>query len=218
MLQNWEWFLAIFYQGQHLLPGLTTIIRVGFSQSKAGVKSLGFVCQTNTSKSLCVLCRALSRVQGRFTVVSCQRVSTSKYHTLGNKALRGRIFPTWTLFFLAENRENTFKAGKSSLTRQELDQHSLEEILFRELIASLSVVSVRFGSVSVSSICYRPGSVHVRFRFLRFLVDFGSVRFGSVFGTFCIDICFFFPASERQIQIASRNWFHEQRLSKSGES
>ena len=41
-----------------------------------------------------------------------------------------------------------------------------------------SVVSVRFGSVSVSSICYRPGSVHVRFRFLRFLVDFGSVRFG----------------------------------------
>ena len=93
-------------------------------------------------------------------------------------ALRGRIFPTWTLFFLAENRENTFKAGKSSLTRQELDQHSLEEILFRELIASLSVVSVRFGSVSVSSICYRPGSVHVRFRFLRFLVDFGSVRFG----------------------------------------
>ena len=131
-------------------------------------------------------------VQGRFTVVSCQRVSTSKYHTLGNKALRGRIFPTWTLFFLAENRENTFKAGKSSLTRQELDQHSLEEILFRELIASLSVVSVRFGSVSVSSICYRPGSVHVRFRFLRFLVDFASVRFGSVFGTFCIDICFFF--------------------------
>ena len=145
MLQNWEW-LTIFYQGQHLLPGLTTIIRVGFSQSKAGVKSLGFVCQTNTSKSLCVLCRALSRVQGRFTVVSCQRVSTSKYHTLGNKALRGRIFPTWTLFFLAENRENTFKAGKSSLTRQELDQHSLEEILFRELIASFSVW-FRFGSV-----------------------------------------------------------------------
>ena len=37
----------------------------------------------------------------------------------------------------------------------------------------------RFGSFSVSSICYyRPGSVHVRFRFLRFLVDFGSVRFG----------------------------------------
>ena len=36
----------------------------------------------------------------------------------------------------------------------------------------------RFGSVSVSSICYRPGSVHVRFRFLRFLVDFGSVRLG----------------------------------------
>ena len=36
--------------------------------------------------------------------------------------------------------------------------------------------SVGFGSVSVSSICYRPGSVHVRFRFLRFLVDFGSVR------------------------------------------
>ena len=34
----------------------------------------------------------------------------------------------------------------------------------------------RFGSVLVSSICYRPGSVHVRFRFLRFLVDFGSVR------------------------------------------
>ena len=40
------------------------------------------------------------------------------------------------------------------------------------------VVSVRFGSVSVSSIWYRPGSVPVRFRFLRFLVDFGSVRFG----------------------------------------
>ena len=30
--------------------------------------------------------------------------------------------------------------------------------------------------VSVPSICYRPGSVHVRFRFLRFLIDFGSVR------------------------------------------
>ena len=40
------------------------------------------------------------------------------------------------------------------------------------------VVSVRFGSISVSSIWYRPGSVPVRFRFLRFLVDFGSVRFG----------------------------------------
>ena len=48
----------------------------------------------------------------------------------------------------------------------------------RNLILFYSVVSVRFGSVSVSSICYRPGSVHVRFRFLRFLVDFGSVRFG----------------------------------------
>ena len=53
------------------------------------------------------------------------------------------------------------------------------------------VVSVRFGSVSVSSICYRPGSVHVRFRFLRFLV-----RFGSVFGTFYIDICFFSGAGK----------------------
>ena len=29
-----------------------------------------------------------------------------------------------------------------------------------------------------------------------------SVRFGSVLGTFCIDICFFL-ASEKQIQIAS---------------
>lgn len=46
----------------------------------------------------------------------------------------------------------------------------------RNLILFYSVVSVRFGSVSVSSICYRPGSVHVRFRFLRFLVDFGSLR------------------------------------------
>ena len=55
---------------------------------------------------------------------------------------------------------------------------------------SVHTVWFRFGSVSVSSISYRPGSVHVRFRFLRFLVGFGSVRFG-VFGTFCIDICFF---------------------------
>ena len=45
---------------------------------------------------------------------------------------------------------------------------------------SKKTVWFRFGSVSVSvsSICYRPGSVHVRFRFLRFLVEFGSVRFG----------------------------------------
>ena len=43
----------------------------------------------------------------------------------------------------------------------------------------------RFGSVSVSSICYRPGSVHVRFRFLRFLVDFGSVRFVGKANTDC---------------------------------
>ena len=77
-----------------------------------------------------------------------------------------------------------------------------------------------FGSVSVSSICYRPGSVYVRLRFLRFLVGFGLV-----FGTFYIDICFFSPASEKQIQItyrkrfiAFRKRFHEQRLSKSGES
>ena len=88
-------------------------------------------------------------------------------------------------------------------------------------IALHSVVSVRFGSVSVSSICYRPGSVHVRFRFLRFLVDFGSVR--------CLEhstlIFAFFPAPEKQIQIASckrfiasRKRFHEPRLSKSGES
>ena len=41
-----------------------------------------------------------------------------------------------------------------------------------------NTVWFRFGSVSVSSICYRPCSVHVRFRFLRFLIDFGSVRFG----------------------------------------
>ena len=32
-----------------------------------------------------------------------------------------------------------------------------------------------FGSVSVSNICYRPGSVYVRLRFLPFLVGFGSV-------------------------------------------
>jgi hypothetical protein len=32
-----------------------------------------------------------------------------------------------------------------------------------------------FGSVSVSSICYRPGSVYVRLRVLRVLVGFGSV-------------------------------------------
>ena len=68
------------------------------------------------------------------------------------------------------------------------------------------VVSVRFGSVSVSSIWYGPGSVPVRFRFLRFLVDFGSVR--------CLEhsalIFAFFPASEKQIQIASRKRFIAQ--------
>ena len=32
-----------------------------------------------------------------------------------------------------------------------------------------------FGSGSVSNICYRPGSVYVRLRFLPFLVGFGSV-------------------------------------------
>ena len=72
------------------------------------------------------------------------------------------------------------------------------------------------------SICYRPGFVHVRVRFLRFLVDFGSVHFGvwNILHWF-----FFCPASEKQIQIASRTRFiasrkrfHEQRLSKSGES
>ena len=73
----------------------------------------------------------------------------------------------------------------------------------------------RFGSFSVSSICYyRPGSVHVRFRFLRFLVDFGSVRF---IGTSCIDM-FIFPVQEGLLFPGKR--FHEQRqrLSKSGES
>ena len=70
------------------------------------------------------------------------------------------------------------------------------------------VVSVRFGSVSVSSIWYRPGSVPVRFRFLRFLVDFGSVRFGvwNILRWYL----FFFPASEKQIQIASRKRFIAQ--------
>ena len=48
-------------------------------------------------------------------------------------------------------------------------------------LASSSVVSVRFGSVSVSSICY-IGPVRFMFGsgscgYLRFLVDFGSVRF-----------------------------------------
>ena len=64
--------------------------------------------------------------------------------------------------------------------------------------------------------------------YLRFLVDFGSVR--------CLEhsalILAFFPPSEKQIHIASRKRFiasrkrfiasrkrsHEQRLSKSGES
>ena len=88
------------------------------------------------------------------------------------------------------------------------------------------MVSVRFCSVSVSSICYRPGSVHVRFRFLRLSAVPGRFRFGSVC---CLEhsalILAFFPASEKQIHIASRKRFiasrkrfHEQRLSKSGES
>ena len=37
------------------------------------------------------------------------------------------------------------------------------------------IVWFRFGSISISSICYRPGLVYVRFWFLRFLVDLGSV-------------------------------------------
>ena len=84
----------------------------------------------------------------------------------------------------------------------------------------LNSVWFRFGSVSVS----RPGSVHVRFRFLRFLVDFGSVGFG-VWNILHWYLFFFrrrkskyrlLPA--RGFIIASRKWFHEQRLSKSGES
>ena len=41
----------------------------------------------------------------------------------------------------------------------------------------------RFGSVSVFSICYRPGSVYVRFWFLRFVVVFGLV-----FGMFLLNL------------------------------
>ena len=61
---------------------------------------------------------------------------------------------------------------------------------------STITVWFRFGSVRFRFLvfCYRPGSVHVRFRFRRFLVDF--VRFGSVFGTFYIDICFFSGAGK----------------------
>ena len=85
------------------------------------------------------------------------------------------------------------------------------------------VVSVRFGSVSVSSIWYRPGSVPVRFRFLRFLVDFGSVRFG-VWNILHWYLLFFRRRKSKYRLlpargfVASRKRFHEQRLSKSGES
>ena len=47
----------------------------------------------------------------------------------------------------------------------------------------------RFGLFSVFSICYRFGSVYVRFWFLWFLVDFGFVRFDRYLEYF---IVFFF--------------------------
>ena len=57
----------------------------------------------------------------------------------------------------------------------------------------------RIGSVRFRFLvfCYRPGSVYVRFRFLWFLVDFGSAR--------CLELSAltfaFFPGSEKQIPI-----------------
>ena len=60
---------------------------------------------------------------------------------------------------------------------------------FQDVLKIYSAVHpwFRFGSVLVSSICYRPGfgscSVSVP-------AVPGRLRFGSVFGTFCIDICF----------------------------
>ena len=66
-----------------------------------------------------------------------------------------------------------------------------------------SVVTARFGSVSVCLICYRPGSVDVRLRFMRFLVGLGSVwsleHPALMFA--------FFLAWEKQIQMASRKRF-----------
>ena len=72
------------------------------------------------------------------------------------------------------NFPNLFFALWPSAAWALLAIYSLFQICFRRF----AVVLVQFGLVSVSSICYSPGSVHVRFRFLRFLVDFGLVRFG----------------------------------------
>jgi hypothetical protein len=76
-------------------------------------------------------------------------------------------------------------------------------------------VSVRFGSVLVSSVCYRPGLVYVRFWFLWFLVEF-------VWCLECFALIFVFLASKNYIQItspkrfiASHKRFYEQRLLKS---
>ena len=69
----------------------------------------------------------------------------------------------------------------------------------------------RFASVRSRFLVFAIGPV-------RFMFSFGSC--GSC-GSWSISVRFGvwnFPASEKHIQIASRNWFHEQRLSKSGES
>ena len=97
-----------------------------------------------------------------------------------------------------------------------------------------TVPNNRFIIVGCTLIQCGFGSVRLRFLGpVRFMFGFGScgswsisVRLGLVFGTFCIDICFFFRRRKSKYRllpargfiIASRKWFHEQRLSKSGES
>ena len=138
----------------------------------------------------------------------------------------------------------------SSWRRSNL-QGWLTQFLWNMLFRTPAVLAGRFAVLVSYEALLLPRLLHlqllfgscvdpfIRFRFLVFAIGpvlfmfgFGScgswsilVLFASVFGTFCIDIYFFFPASEKQIQIASRKrfiasrkWFHEQRLSKSGES
>ena len=75
---------------------------------------------------------------------------------------------------------NSVSADRSGMVAQRLltAAAACAILIFFAAESRKSQCGFGFGSVSVSSICYRPGSVHVRFRFLRFLVDFGSVRFG----------------------------------------
>ena len=73
----------------------------------------------------------------------------------------------------------------------------------------------RFGLFSVFSICYRFGSVYVRFWFLWFLVDFGFVRFDRYLEYF---ILFFFLALDYFLFIVFRKRFYEEWLLKNGKN